>query len=305
MYRHVMVPLDGSAFAEAALPLALTISRKTGADVHLVMVLEPVSSFAFEGWESAATDWGREYFRGVVERLSGQSAGEVTTALLNGHTVERLQEEALARRADLVVMATHGRGALSRMWIGSVADGFVRHTDRPVLLVRPEEDAQAPTEFERGFSTLLVPLDGSEMAESALAHAVEFGELFAASYHLTRVVAYPFDIASPYLPATAQMNQAVVDDAKRGAAEYLEAQANVLRRRGLSVTTSVTVDPQAAHAVLSEAENVGADAIAMATHGRTGLGRAFLGSTADKVLRGTHAPVLLYRPVGVPADVTG
>jgi nucleotide-binding universal stress UspA family protein len=300
MYSQVMVPLDGSTFAEAVLPLALTISRRTRAKVHLVTVLEPVSSFAYEGWESAAVDWSHKYLEDLTKRIAGSAGGEVTTAVLTGHTVERLQEEAANRQADIVVMATHGRGALSRMWLGSVTDGFVRKADRPVILVRPDEDAETPTTFEHTFSTLLVPLDGSELSECALSHAVDFGELFDSAYHLTRVVAYPFDVSSPYLPHTVQMNQSLVDEAKRGSADYLEARAERLRRRGFNVTTSVTVDAQPGHAVLSEAEAVGADAIAMATHGRTGVGRALLGSTADKVLRGTHTPLLLYRPAKLP-----
>ena len=95
------------------------------------------------------------------------------------------------------------------------------------------------------------------------------------------------------------MNQKIVEDAKQGSAEYLEAHAERLRRRGFRVTTSVAVDAQPGHGVLSEADAVGSDVIAMATHGRTGLSRAILGSAADKVLRGTHAPLLLFRPTGV------
>ena len=300
MYSQVMVPVDGSSFAEAALPLALTISRKTHAKVHIATVLEPVSSFAYEGWESAAQEWSDKYLEDLTQRITGSAGGEVTTAVLSGHTVERLQEEASNRRADVVVMATHGRGALSRMWLGSVTDGFVRGADRPVILVRPDEDAETPTTFEHTFTTLLVPLDGSELSECALRHAVDFGELFDSAYHLTRVITYPFDLSSPYLPHTLQMNQRLVDEAKQGAADYLEARAERLRRRGFNVTTSVSVDAQPGHAVLSEAEAVGADAIAMATHGRTGVGRVLLGSTADKVLRGTHMPLLLYRPAQLP-----
>ena len=300
MYNRILVPLDGSTFAEAALPMALTISHKTESDVHLVTVLEPVSSFAYEGWESAATEWGEKYLSDVTRRIEGKAGGEVSTALLNGHAVDSLQGESVKFKADVIVMATHGRGALSRLWLGSVADGFVRQADRPVLLVRPNEEEDAPTEFDQGFDTLLVPLDGSELSECAMLHAIEFGELFESAYHLTRVVSYPFDVTSPYLPHTVQMNQRIVDDAKHGAAEYLEAHADRLRRRGLRVTTSVAVDTQPGHGVLSEAKAVGSDAIAMATHGRTGLSRVILGSTADKVLRGSSAPVLLYRPAELP-----
>ena len=141
-----------------------------------------------------------------------------------------------------------------------------------------------------------MPLDGSELSESALAHATELGELFGSAYHLTRVVAYPLDIASPYLPATVQLNQNILAEAKATAAEYLEGHADRMRRRGLRVTTSVAVDAQAGNGILVEAEAVGCDLIAMATHGRTGVGRLVLGSAADKVLRGTHVPLLLHRP---------
>lgn len=295
MYKQILVPLDGSAFAEAALPLALEISRRTGADVRLATVLEPVTSFAYEGWEGAAVEWSEKYLEEVLDRLEGQSGGELTHAVLNGHTVEMLQSEAEATSADIVVMASHGRGALSRMWLGSVADGFVRHTNLPVVVVRPEEEAGPAQSFDHSFETLMIPLDGSELSERALEHATEFGELFDSAYHLTRIVSYPVDIASPYLPHTAQVNQQVVEDAKEGAAQYLEAHAEAMRRRGLRVTTSVAVDAQAGGGILAEAEAVGAEMVAMATHGRTGLSRAILGSAADKVLRGSRVPVLLYR----------
>lgn len=166
------------------------------------------------------------------------------------------------------------------------------------MVVRPEEGDHPALDTAVAFDSLLVPLDGSELSESALAHATEFGELFESAYHLTRVVAYPVDLASPYLPHTAQMNQAVLEEAKERAAEYLEGHAERMRKRGLRVTTSVTVDAQAGHGILLEAEAVDADAVAMSTHGRKGLSRALIGSTADKVLRGTHRPLLLYRPVG-------
>ena len=301
MYERIMVPLDGSTFAEAALPLALTLSRHTGAALHVVTVLEPTTSFAYEGWEAAALEWSREYLAGLEERIADSAGGPVLTSVLCGHTLEQLLRAANERQVDVVVMATHGRGALSRLWLGSVADAFARHADRPVILVRPDEDASAPEAYQESFKTLLVPLDGSELSESALSHAVDFGELFDAAYHLTRAVVQPFDLASPYLPHTVQLNHEIVEEAKKHAAAYLEGHAERLRRHGMSVTTSVVVDGQPGGGVLGEAEAVGADAIALATHGRSGIDRALLGSTADKVVRGTHLPVLLYRPAVLPA----
>ena len=297
MYRQIMVPLDGSKFAEAALPLALTLSRKTGASLHVVTVIEPVPAFAYEEWASAAEEWTKEYLAKLGENVSAHAGGAVTSSVLSGHVVDALQKEAGAKQVDLVVMASHGRGTISRLWLGSVADRFVRQADRPVLLVRPDESNLPGLDHDASYDNLLVPLDGSDLSESALTHATDFGELFGSAYHLTRIVAYPIDLASPYLPHTAQMNQKVLEEAKDRAAEYLEKHAERMRRRGLRVTTSVTVDGQAGHGILLEAEAVGSDAIAMATHGRQGLSRALIGSTADKVLRGTHLPLLLHRPV--------
>jgi nucleotide-binding universal stress UspA family protein len=296
VYKEIMVPLDGSEFSEAALPLALALSKKTQANLHLVTVVEPLPAFAFEEWESAAKEWSEEYIENAADRVREATKAEVTSAVHSGHVVEVLLADVAAQKADLVVMATHGRGVLSRAWLGSVADGFMRQAQVPVLFVRPNEGEAPATEAAADFETILVPLDGSELSECALEHAIELGELFGSAYHLTRVVAYPLDIASPYLPATVQLNQNILVGAKEGAAEYLEDHAERMRRRGLRVTTSVAVDAQAGNGILLEADAVGCDLIAMATHGRTGVGRLVLGSSADKVLRGTHVPVLLYRP---------
>lgn len=295
MYKEILVPLDGSGFAEAALPLALALSKKTKAGMHLVTVVEPLPAFAYEEWESAAKDWSEEYIENVAERVREETDAEVTTAMHCGHVVELLMGEVSERKADVVVMATHGRGALSRAWLGSVADGFMRRAEVPVVFVRPEEGEPPATVAAADLETILVPLDGSELSESALAYATELGELFGSAYHLTRVVAYPVDIASPYLPTTVQLNQEILTEAKKAAAEYLEAHADRMRRRGLRVTTSVAVDAQAGNGILLEADAVGCDLIAMATHGRKGVGRLVMGSAADKVLRGTHVPLLLYR----------
>ncbi len=291
-----MVPLDGFPFAESALSPALTISRHSGAGVHLVTVQEPPPSFAEDEWDNTAREWSEQYIENVFERAQGLAGGSLTTSLLAGHVVESLEAETKAQDVDLVIMATHGRGALSRAWLGSATDAFVHQTDRPVLLIRPEEgdeppDIRADVSYER----ILIPLDGSELSESVLECAVDFGELFGASYRLVRIVPYPMDIASPYLPTTFQMNQDLVDDAREAARGYLDEHAERMRARDLEVDVVARVDVQPGHGILKEAEEHGSALIAMATRGQTGLRRAILGSATDKVLRGAHVPVLLHR----------
>lgn len=291
-----MVPLDGFPFAESALSPAMTISRRTGCAVHLINVQEPPPSFAEDEWDESAREWSEQYIENVSGRAEGLTGGSLTSNLLSGHVVESLESEAEACTADLVVMATHGRGTLSRAWLGSVADAFVHQTDRPVLLVRPEEGDEPPDiRVDVSYERILVPLDGSVPSESVLDYALEFGALFGASYHLVRIVPYPLDIASPYLPTTFQMNQDLVEDAREAARSYLEEHASRIRERGLQVDVTARVDVQPGHGILKEAAEQQSTLIAMATRARTGLRRAILGSATDKVIRGAHVPILLHR----------
>ena len=296
MYSRIMVPLDGSRFSEAALPWAASLARRTGAALELVMVQEPIPGFAYEGWESAAREHGERYLEETRAKVGSEIIARVSAAFLEGHVIDVLHEKADADDVDLVVMASHGRGTLSRIWLGSVADSFVRRTKRPVLVIRPQAEAPSNGTGDAGFRKILIPLDGTELAEAALRHAVDLGALYGASYALLRVVPFPMEISSHYLPHTIQMNQSLVDDARAAAEGYLDRQAGELRKRGYTVGTEVTVAAQPARAILHEVEQDGHDLVAMATHGRGELGRLFLGSTADKVLRGSHVPVLLHRP---------
>ncbi len=303
VYTRILVPLDGSTFGEAALSRALALSQKTRAALHLVTVVEPIPALAYDQWEEEAREWSEDYLEKVAGRVSAQTGGEVTTALRSGLAVEAILTESVDCDADLIVMATHGRGPFSRVWLGSVADGVLRHAKVPVLLVRPKEDGAPGIASTLGFDTILVPLDGSELSERALEYATDLGGFCGSAYHLTRVVVYPPAVASPRLPNSVQVNQNILADAKAEAAAYLEAHADRMRGRGLRVTTSVAVDTQAGRGIQMEAEAVGCDLIAMATHGRTGVRRLVLGSAADKVLRGAHVPLLLYRTTNVPAVI--
>ena len=297
MLGKVMVPLDGSVFAESALPVARAIVRHGGGSLELVTVHEPIPAFAQDDWEESARDWSEQYLREVTRRL-GEIDIPVEPIVLSGHVAETLEEHASSdeHRADLVVMATHGRGTFSRAWLGSVADHFVRHSPCPVLLVRPEREEKVDVTTEWSCDRILVPVDGTEFSESILGYVMEFGRLLDAAVTLVQVVAYPLEIASPYLPHTVQMNQQVVDDAKEAARKHLERVADQLAEDGVEADVKVLVDTQAGHGILRASEEVDADMIAMATHGRGGMSRAVLGSSADKVIRGTHRPVFVHRP---------
>jgi len=161
MLGKVMVPLDGSVFAESALPVARAIVRKGGGSLELVTVHEPIPAFAQDDWEESARDWSEQYLREVTRRL-GEIEIPVQSFVLSGHVAETLEEHVSSSEhgADLVVMATHGRGTFSRAWLGSVADHFVRHSPCPVLLVRPEREEKVDVASEWTCDQILVPVDG-------------------------------------------------------------------------------------------------------------------------------------------------
>lgn len=296
MYRKILVALDGSSFAEFALPVASTVAREAGAELELVMVQDPVPPFAFGEWEESPQAWREEYLGAVADRIGEGLEEGVSQTLRVGPVPGELEEYVEAASPDLLIMATHGRGPLSRFWLGSVADHMVRHASCPILLIRPDEDAEPDPRAEVSFDHVTIPLDGSGEAEAILERAMEIGDLFDARYTLVRVVHYPAEVVSAYLPDTVQISEEIVEEGQREARRYLEEVADGLEEEGRTVDTDVRVDVHPASGILRSAEEEGARMVALATHGRGGMRRALVGSVADKLIRSAHLPTLVYRP---------
>jgi nucleotide-binding universal stress UspA family protein len=299
MFRSLLVPLDGSPFSEHALPFALGIANRADAAVQLVHVHVPlvyVTGIAVldSGADERVKEQEWAYLDRMVNRWQTAAPGvRMSSALLEGFAPDVLREK-MSGKADLVVMATHGLGPLSRFWLGSIADALVRTATVPLLLLRPSEQpppvALAPT-----FHHMMIPLDGSELAEQALEPALQLGRLMEASYILLRVVK-PVVMLDPNLgwPAMTGTNETLTQQTIAEAQAYLDRIAMRLGEQGLKVRTRSVLHAYPAETILQEAQ--GADVIALATHGRGGLRRLLLGSVADKVLRGGTTPMLVCRP---------
>jgi nucleotide-binding universal stress UspA family protein len=312
MYRNILIPLDGSAFAEHALPFAVSIARRAGATLQIVQVHVPIAPL-YSGRELVADftldyiirENETAYLDRVVKQLAEINPVRVNRALVDGSAADAIHEQALAAAVDLVVMATHGRGGLSRFWLGSVADSLVRRLPIPILLVRPQEEAPDLAR-DQVLKQILIPLDGSEFAEQVLEPAVALGTLMEAEYRLIQVID-PLQIAghdADGFPISG-LAQEGIQHLQRKATAYLEQIAERLRARSLRVVTRAIVSCQAAEAILDQAGALSTNLIALETHGRGGLPRLLLGSVADKVVRGALTPVLLHRPLtttksGVP-----
>lgn len=293
MYRSILVPLDGSPFAEYAVPAALAIARRAGGVIHLVHVHERllIAETVDPVDRQVARREEAEYLSAVEARAAADGEVGVDAHLLRGAVVPKLLGQARRCGADLVVMTTHGRGGLSRLWLGSTADELLRRSELPVLLIRPGEE-RPPVEDEPSFHDVLVPLDGSPLAEQILPYAIGIARLFGGRLTLLRVARAGPSFGYPSVPLGVPLEPVDAVEAKG----YLDRVADRLRGEGLEAGTLVARNPVPARAIAEYAEANAVDLIALATHGRGGLSRLVLGSTADKVIRGCMVPVLVYRP---------
>jgi nucleotide-binding universal stress UspA family protein len=303
MYRSLLVPLDGSAFAEQALPMAAELAARSGASLHIVLVHNSTAVVPGPG-EPVVLDPAIEhqvrlqeeaYLGSVSGPLSSDGRFPVVTRLLEGRAAHTIAEYARSSAIDLVVLTTHGRGVLSRFWIGSVADRLVRQLDQPMLLIRPQAARGAPSPAR--VHRILVPLDGSPLAAAILAPATRLGQLLGAEFTLLRVVQLVAPVWLPVQGVVLPMEDPNAATTRQlEATHYVQDAARQLRARGISVEAAVEVAPEPVVAIAEYAERHGADLIAIATHGYGGATRFLLGSVADKLVRTATVPLLVWRP---------
>lgn len=313
MYARVLVPLDGSPFAELVLPAAVALARHMGASLELLHVhaYRPLDYTTGADADAVRLDAREEeddraYVEEVAARLAAEGPPVIPRVVVHRSVAASLAEEAAAGPATLLVMTSHGRTGLRRSFVGSVADAVIRAAEVPVLLWRPApDDAAAPERFER----LLVPLDGSPFAEAVLPHALALSAADEARLTLARVVQPVLEVMEPVAlmpfgiesagagPAVAVVDRPATARALVEARRYLGAVAARIRpkcpRLWIDVRAEVADDPGAA--LIVAAADVGADLVAMTTHAR-GVARLFVGSTADRLLRGRHGATLLMHP---------
>jgi nucleotide-binding universal stress UspA family protein len=309
MYRSILVPLDGSPFGEQALPLAVSLARRAGATLHLVSAHVPMAPMAEDALahfdnriDVAVKRRSQAYLEKVVAQLAGATEVPVLAHGVEGPVADALCEQAAATGADMLVMTTHGRGGLARAWLGSVADDLIRRVTVPILLVRPQEVAP-PLAQEPSLPNVLIPLDGSELAEHVLEPAVTLGTLMDAQYTLVRVIPplvigshplQPGPIPGVEYPVVKEL-RTLHEEEWREAEHYLERVAERLRRQSLRVQTRVVVNDQPAPAILAAAKDLPNSLVALETHGRGGVARLLLGSVTDKVVRAATLPVFVHR----------
>ena len=309
MFTKLLVPLDGSLLAEQAVTTAAAIARESGAAVDLILVHQKLRALGVSASpEMEAHQWRDDdrYLEALAEEIRSGAGVPVTHVVPTGDPVEMICARALDESADLVVMTSHGRTGFSRLWLGSTADGVVRRSTVPVLLLRPQEAVPRARRARTGLGRIVVPLDGSAFAEEVIPVAAELARAQDGHLLLLRVVRpVPMSVSGP---ATAWSGAVAIEDEAatkllaHEARQDLARVVQMLADRGITgAEPHVVVEPGVAAAITAFAAAQRANAIALSTHGR-GASRLVVGSVADKVLRGTDLAVILRRPAGVGAE---
>ncbi|MEO8910659.1 MAG: universal stress protein [Gemmatimonadaceae bacterium] len=306
MYTNILVPTDCSGFDREAIRVALRIARQNEAKVSLVRVLTTGGMFGMapspDGVALSVEAMREEQDKALAElyALAAECRNEddiiVTVSLETGPVRDALEAYAKRNAVDLVVISSHGRSGISRFSLGSVTDSLIRHTTIPVLVVKQPSSYLNPQVGE-AFRRIVVPLDGSALAEQILAPVMTLSGLDDAEIRLLYILK-PQPVDENY---SADRSLPWWEKDVAAAQSYLFASAEALRRKGFAVTTDVIIGENVAEEITAYAGREKADLIAIATHGRGGWSRLLRGSVGDAVTRAARTCILVFHPVGAEA----
>jgi nucleotide-binding universal stress UspA family protein len=304
MYKKMLVPLDGSKTAEVVLPYVKELAGRLDLNIYFLHIDNSSGKEQQDVYQSYITDIASQLKQKAVEvqRETGTSktietSGEVVT----GHTAEEIIQYANKKDVDMILLSTHGHSGIRQWAMGNNADKVLRKSHIPVLLVRaviPEEIIHA--EWCRRM--LIVPLDGSQTAESVLPHVETLAKQRSSEdIKVTLIrICEPVFVTADYPEASMQLTwdehvKRMQDHAKEIAAQYLIKIQKRLEYSGISVSSLVLMG-KAADEIINFAQKNQPNLIVMSTHGYSAINRWEYGNVADKILYGVPSPVFLVRP---------
>lgn len=278
MYSEILVPLDGSYLSERVLPYVWMLAGSFGLPVHLFQAFGPVSEELADpvhgryldavasSYRNASTD----YLAGIKKSLAGLGT-PVTCTVREGRAAHLIVDEAEKNPGTLIAMSTHGRSGVSRWLMGSVTNKVLHATNAPLLVVRASEEESAAPPAE--LTSIIVPLDGSLLAEESLSHATGLAKAMKLNVILVRVES----------------------DGEESSDRYLHEVREKLAREGVTSVEKRVLHGHPAVNLVDLAHDTSESLVAMTTHGRSGIGRWVMGSVTDRVVRYSGDPVLVIR----------
>jgi nucleotide-binding universal stress UspA family protein len=298
MYTRILVPLDGSPVAEQALPYARSLAQALTLPVELLHAVEPETVALYtdpkhgryvDTVEADLKQKGLQYLRNLEGSFPKTS--KITCAAEIGKPADVIVAKATAQPGTLITMATHGRSGVQRWLLGSVAEKVLHMTTNHLLLVRATNETKTD---EASLRTVVVPLDGSPLAEKVLPHVYDMAKRMDLEVLLLRAYAIPIMAYSTEDYYTPNLDE-LLGEAKDEARRYLEQKVAELKGEGLRRVSSIFLEGESAQQIIDFARKTPDNFVAMCTHGRSGIGRLVLGSVTNRVVRHSGDPVLVVR----------
>jgi nucleotide-binding universal stress UspA family protein len=296
MFKHILVPLDGSALAEAALPAAVSLANIFKAPVTLLHVIEQDAPDEIhrdrhltEAGEAEAylAEIARRFFPTKIKvnlHVHLSPVADVARSIVD-HSSDEIQP-------DLIILCSHGNSGVHDLVFGNIAQEVAAASGTPVLLIKPVESA-APFQIKH----ILVPLDNESVHDKALPTAEGLSKAYGAELNLLCVIPTLGTLSgeqaavSNMLPATAT---AYLDIAEEIALEHFQGHLDLYKKANIPATAEIARgDP--ATVIAKTAEKTGADLILFGTHGRAGLDAFWNRSVAASVARRTQTPIMLLQ----------
>lgn len=298
MYKKLLVTLDGSRLSESILPHARILARKFDLPVDLLRVVEseviavavnPKRNYSQSDAEQDLRTASTNYLEGIAESFANSRKVSCSTRV--GDPAEVIIEKADEEDGTLVAMSTHGRSGTQRWYLGSIADKVLHASKSPMLLVKGKEDTAHNDEAT--INRIIVPLDGSPLAEKALPHATAAAKALDAEINMVRVYSLITNVyyGEGYMPNFEE----IADRVREEAGDYLETKISELTTAGVKHGDGIIKEGDAAAKIIELAQGTPNSLIVICSHGRTGISRWVLGGTADRIVRHSGDPVLVIR----------
>jgi len=291
--KKIMIPLDGSPLSEMPLMPAAKLAKATGAKLMLLRVQEPSAPMDDEALKGRVFQFKEDTVHKYLDEVAQKEmlfGVELEVLVANGPVAETIVDNAAEYDIDLIVMSSHGRSGIGRWVFGSIAEKVLRQAPCATIIQQSKANVSMFTN-----KRILVTLDGSALAERILELVRDIAQATGSELILLRVTGMIQLAIDSVDPLVMKQDLDKLEERERiEAKEYLERVQQKLSASGLTVKVEV-ISGHVAETILTYAAENNVDLIAMSSHGRSGVGRWFYGSVAEKVLRGAHSAMLIKR----------
>ncbi|MFY9822988.1 MAG: universal stress protein [Thermoanaerobaculia bacterium] len=297
MIQKILVPLDGSALAESALPQAVAVAKALAAEIVVLRIQETDGRRHGELVDSVVWRMGRAedtaYVKGIAARLCGQGV-RAAAVLAEGDPAEEILKQVRQQAVDLVVLSSHGRSGPQTFSLGSTTQKVLSQAGTSVLVVREEPPGEAPAEVR--FLRVMVPLDGSQQAQWALLQAVPLVRAGGGELLLVHVVTCPaLARRTPPAQEEAELARQLVEHDRRLAERYLGEMQELLAGSGVRTRSLLFESPHVVQTLDKAAADEQVSLMVISAHGCSGAAPWPYGSVADRLIHHGTTPLLVLQ----------